>query len=174
MITITARLSHFHWSEYRRPSLPLKYINDLETKRSYKRKVNLKNFKCFKKSIERFENYSLICKRRLKVYKTAQKNASIHTYQTLLSSNQLELSPWSFTHVFKKIETTMRWNCMSKALRLLQITAKHQDSPFFTVSNYKNFIPKYLYNALTELWEEKAPLNDFGRTVPSAEIYCCK
>ena len=62
---------------------------------------------------------------------------------------------------------------MSKALRLLQITAKHQDSPFFTVSNYKNFIPKYLYNALTELREEKAPLNDFGRTVPSAEIYCC-
>ena len=27
----------------------------------------------------------------------------------------------------------MRWNCMSKALRFLQITAKHQDCPFFTV-----------------------------------------
>ena len=25
------------------------------------------------------------------------------------------------------------WNCMSKALRFLQITAKHQDSPFLTV-----------------------------------------
>ena len=25
----------------------------------------------------------------------------------------------------------MRWNCMSKALRFLQITAKHQDCPFF-------------------------------------------
>ena len=27
----------------------------------------------------------------------------------------------------------MRWNCMSKALRFLQITAKHQDCPFLTV-----------------------------------------
>ena len=34
---------------------------------------------------------------------------------------------------FKEIETTMRWNCMSKALHFLQITAEHQDYPFFTV-----------------------------------------
>ena len=27
----------------------------------------------------------------------------------------------------------MRWNCMSKALQFLQITAEHQDYPFFTV-----------------------------------------
>ena len=27
----------------------------------------------------------------------------------------------------------MRWICMSKALRFLQITAEHQDCPFFTV-----------------------------------------
>ena len=27
----------------------------------------------------------------------------------------------------------MRWNCMSKALGFLQITAEHQDCPFFTV-----------------------------------------
>ena len=27
----------------------------------------------------------------------------------------------------------MRWNCMSKALRFLQIKAKHQDCPFFAV-----------------------------------------
>ena len=38
----------------------LQYINNLESKRSYKRKVNLKNLKFFKKSIERFKNYSLI------------------------------------------------------------------------------------------------------------------
>ena len=38
-----------------------------------------------------------------------------------------------FTHVFKKIETTMRWHCMSKALRFLQITAKNQGCPFLTV-----------------------------------------
>ena len=39
----------------------LQHINNLETKRSYKRKVNLKNLKFLKKSIERFKNYSLIC-----------------------------------------------------------------------------------------------------------------
>ena len=62
---------------------------------------------------------------------------------------------------------------MSKALRFLQIAAKHQDFPFFfyCISNYKNFIPKYPDNALTEsvltsrtsrrLLEEKAPKNDF-------------
>ena len=61
------------------------------------------------------------------------KSASIHTNQTLLSSNRLELSPWSFTHVLKKIDTTTRWNCKSKVLRFLQITAEHQDCPFFTV-----------------------------------------
>ena len=57
----------------------------------------------------------------------------IHTNQILLSSKWLELSPWSFTHVFKKTETTIRWNCMSKALCFLQITGEHQDCPFFTV-----------------------------------------
>ena len=67
------------------------------------------------------------------VYITANKSAPIRTNQILLSSNRLEVSPWSFTHVFKKIETTMRWNCMSKALRLVQITVEHRDCPFFTV-----------------------------------------
>ena len=38
---------------------------------------------------------------------------------------------WSF--LLKKIETTIRWNFMSKALRFLQITAKHQDCLFFTI-----------------------------------------
>ena len=57
---------------------------------------------------------------------------------------------------------------MSKALRFLQITAKHQDFPFFyCISNDKNFITKYPHNALTDsvltsrLLEEKAPVNDF-------------
>ena len=39
----------------------LQYIDNLETKRSYKRKVNVRNLKFLKKSIERFKNYSLIC-----------------------------------------------------------------------------------------------------------------
>ena len=67
------------------------------------------------------------------MFKNANKSASIHTNQILLSSNRLELSPRSFTHVFKKIETTVRWNCMSKAPHFLQITAENQDYPFFTV-----------------------------------------
>ena len=56
-------------------------------------------------------------------------------------------------------------------------------SIFYCVSNHKNFIPKYLDNALTDfaktsrtsrpLLEEKAPVNDFGRTVPRGEIYFC-
>ena len=64
---------------------------------------------------------------------------------------------------------------MSKALRFLQIATKHQDHqfPFFfyCISDYKNFIPKYLDNALTDsvltsrtsrrLLEEKAPENDY-------------
>ena len=72
---------------------------------------------------------------------------------------------------------------MSKALRFLQITAKHQDFPFYRISNDKNFIPKYLRNPLTDsvltsrtsrrLLEENAPVNDFGKTVPS-EKCCCK
>ena len=39
---------------------------------------------------------------------------------------------------------------MSKALNFLQVTAKQQYCPFFTVSNNKNSIPKYLDNALTD------------------------
>ena len=38
---------------------------------------------------------------------------------------------------------------MSKAPRFLQLTAVHQDRPFFTVflASHKNFLPKYLDNA---------------------------
>ena len=73
---------------------------------------------------------------------------------------------------------------MSKAHRFLQITAKHHDFPFlYRISKDKNFIPKCLDNALTDsvltsrtsrlLLEEKAPVIDFRRTVPT-EKYCCK
>ena len=55
-------------------------------------------------------------------------------------------------------------------------------SNFYRISNNKNFVPKYLDDALTDFsetsrtskpLEEKAPLNDFGRTVPIAEKYYC-
>ena len=71
--------------------------------------------------------------KKTKMFTKPLTRALRYTNQILLSSNRLELSPWSFTHVFKKIETTMRWNCMSKALRLVQITVEHQDCQFFTV-----------------------------------------
>ena len=55
-------------------------------------------------------------------------------------------------------------------------------SIFYRISNHKNFIPKYLDNALTDfaetsrtsrrLLEEKAPVNDFWRAVPCPEKYC--
>ena len=64
-------------------------------------------------------------------WEATNKSAQIHTNQILLSSNRLGLL---FTHVFKKIETTMRWNRKSVALRFLQLTAEYQDCPFrFTV-----------------------------------------
>ena len=50
-------------------------------------------------------------------------------------------------------------------------------SNFYRISNNKNFVPKYLDNALTDFaetsrtskppLEEKAPVNDFGRTLSS-------
>ena len=46
----------------------------------------------------------------------------------------------------------MRWNCRSKELRFLQITAQIQDLPSsYRISNNKNFIAKYLDNALKVL-----------------------
>ena len=39
----------------------LQCIDNLETKRSYKRTVNLKYYTFLKKSIERFKNYLLVC-----------------------------------------------------------------------------------------------------------------
>ena len=47
----------------------------------------------FKKSIKRFKIICLFVKEDQNVYKTTNKSASIHTNETLLSSNRLELSP---------------------------------------------------------------------------------
>ena len=102
------------------------------------------------------------------MFKNANKSASIHTNQILLPSNRLELSPRSFTHVFEKIETTVRWNCMSKAPHFLQITAEHQDYPFFTVflttkSLSQNFsitllqISLKLHEHWGDYWRKKLP-----------------
>ena len=54
---------------------------------------------------------------------------------------------WSYVHdlwhtFFEKIETTIRWNCISIALRCLQITTEHQDCPVFAVFLTKETSPK--------------------------------
>ena len=44
--------------------------------------------------------------------KLLTSRALIHTNQILLSRNRLKLSLWSFTHVFQRIETSMRRNLL--------------------------------------------------------------
>ena len=66
-----------------------------------------KNLNSFKKSIEWFNIIRLFVKVDRTVYKTANKGAMIQTNQILFASNRAELSSRSFTHVFKKIKTTM-------------------------------------------------------------------
>ena len=103
-----------------------------------------------------------------RVYKTTNKSDSIHTNETLLFSNRLELSSWPLTHVFKKIETTMRWNCMFFTVFLtIKISSQNISITLLQISlKFHEHRGRY--------WRKKAPLNDFGRTVPSAEIYCYK
>ena len=128
----------------------LQYIYNLETQRSYKRRLIsrisnfLKNLSCGLKII------CLVVKVDQNVYKTANKSPSIHSNEIILSNNRLKLSPWSFTQVFKKIETTMRWNCISKSPRFLRMTAEHQNYPvyaaFLTVKKKKKiYIYIYIY-----------------------------
>ena len=48
---------------------------------------------------------------------------------------------------------------MSKALRFLQITARHQDFPFLTVF----LIIKTSFQNISSVLEKKVPVNDFVR-----------
>ena len=72
-------------------------MNNLETKRSYKRKVNLKNLNFLKNLSTGLKIIRQIVKEDQNVYKTAKKRASIHTNQTLFSSNLHD-----FSHTFLK------------------------------------------------------------------------
>ena len=78
------------------------------------------------------------------VYKTANKSAS-HTYQILPSSNRLNLFLLSFTHVLKKIETTMRWT-KSASFSTNNGRTSRLSSFYRIIVNHKNFILKYLDN----------------------------
>ena len=109
-----------------------KYALSWNSKGTWRRLIST-TFNFLKKSypaVSKLFAYFLLSRPKC-LKKTPHKSASKHINQILLSCNRLKLSPapWTFTRVFKKIETTMRWNCVSKALRFLQITAKYQDCP---------------------------------------------
>ena len=70
--------------------------------------VNLENLKFLKHLLSGIKIICSFVKVDQNVYKTANKSASLQTNQMLLSSNQLELCPWSYTYLFKKVETTRR------------------------------------------------------------------
>ena len=79
--------------------------------------------------------------------------------------------PWTFTQAFKKIETTMRWNFMSKALHFPQITAKQQYCPFF--SSWSQNISITLLQISLKLhehrgcyWRKKLPCMIFEEQFP--------
>ena len=76
------------------------------------------------------------------VYRTANFSASIHTCtnQILLSSNPLELSPWSVRHILKTIET-MWWTCMWKVFRSFS-TDNGRTSRWSIVNRISNHHPK--------------------------------
>ena len=78
------------------------------------------------------------------VYKIANKSA-LHTYQILPSSNRLNLFLLSFTHVLKKIETTMRWK-KSVSFSTNNGRTSRLSSFYRIIVNHKNFILKYLDN----------------------------
>ena len=78
------------------------------------------------------------------VYKIANKSA-LHTYQILPSSNRLNLFLLSFTHVLKKIETTMRWK-KSASFSTNNGRTSRLSSFYRIIVNHKNFILKYLDN----------------------------
>ena len=101
----------FPMKNYRTVALNFTTLQYINPQRSPKKTFNLWNLNFFKKSTEQLNYFVQVDQY---VYKVANKSASIHTNQILLSSNRLELS---FALVFKKIETTMRWNCLSKTLR---------------------------------------------------------
>ena len=71
----------------------------------------------------------------------------------------------------------MRWNCMSKALRFLQITAEHQDCPFFTVFLMTKSLSENILITLLQIslklhkhrgcyWRQKLPWMIFEEQFP--------
>ena len=118
------------------------------------------------------------------VYRTANFSASIHTCtnQILLSSNPLELSPWSVRHILKTIET-MWWTCMWKVFRSFS-TDNGRTSRWSIVNRISNHHPKisrwcsYRFHVNFTNIEvaigEKSSRERFWKNSSSAKRYRCK
>ena len=122
----------------------LQYINNLETKRSYKRTVNLDSYfflKIYRTVSKLFANLLKYTEMFTEPLTRVPRYVLIITF---FSSNRLELSPWSFT-CFQK-----DWNCMSRASFSTDNNRTSGLSIFYRISRNKNFFPKYLDNALTD------------------------
>ena len=146
--------------------------------------VNLKNLKFLIKSIYlSFANLLKYTKIFTKPLTRAPRYILIKSFFLAIGWSKLH----NVRHVFKNIETTMRWNCMSKALRFLQITAEYQEWPFFIIfltiktafQNISIRISLKRHEYQSGYWRpaiirEKAPVKDFVRTVLRAEKYCWK
>ena len=136
-------------------STALPYTNNLETKKSYKRKVNLKNITFFKKKIYRAVEKNI--RWFVEVDQNVYKQITRAPRYILIQSFFLAIG-WSYLHdlsqtFFKKIETTMRWNLklhVKSASFSTDNSWTSRLSIFYCISNHKNFIPKYLDNALRD------------------------
>ena len=77
----------------------------------------------------------------------------MHANQILLSSNRLAIGYLhNLSHTFLKRLKLLWGEIACQNASFSKETAEHQDCPFLTVFffNHKNFIPKYLDNALTD------------------------
>ena len=123
----------------------------------------------------------------ISIYKNANKNISMYAW-----NKSICLSPWLYSNMIPMIFSNTSW----KSMKLLWGNIAFQKQFAFyrkrpnirIVQFYNDFIPKFLHydiNALidftqtasqtsSQLLEEKAPVNDFGKKVPGAEKYGCR
>ena len=92
--------------------------------------INLGIVKFLKKFIKRFLNYREIGRREPNWRQNGKESGRTHANQILLSRNRPKQPPSFFVHSFKWNQTTMKWNCISRAHHVFQILANYVDSMF--------------------------------------------
>ena len=123
----------------------LQYINNLETKRSYKRTVNL-------------DSYFF-----LKIYRTVSKLFANLLKYTEMFTEPLTIVPWYIRIItfFPSIGWSYLHDLSHMFFKRLRLHVKSASfstdnnrtsglSIFYRISSHKNFFPKYLDNALTD------------------------